>query len=260
MKRKRQELEDSTGDYIIPNLSILYPYLLGEEDANQLDGSYEDSVSTDYGQPVYGVPHAQISWFAPGRKRVKLEPKGQGHIPDGGPFFFPKPNHYNFSVPNIALPPPINLHQNPYHPHHLPNTNIPALTSYTSFPSEFVPQNEKLRNLYETALLNKPGFLPCSKKKKRTRRRKARRKPPADSGRKDKRQRMHCAHCDNDFWAKPTERDGRFVLNHKCAGIPRRQYVVGGWHRKCSLNHYPPCIDFVFNPDDAVNNLNPAEE
>jgi len=95
--------------------------------------------------------------------------------------------------------------------------------------------------------------------RRRRRKRKTPRKPPTKvieegntkksvqiTGRPvDKRLRMHCSHCRRDFWAKPTCREGRYVLNHKCSDQPRRQYVVGGWHRKCNLNHFAPCIDFV---------------
>jgi len=83
--------------------------------------------------------------------------------------------------------------------------------------------------------------------RRRRRKRKTPRKPPVKvTGRPvDKRLRMHCSHCRRDFWAKPTCREGRYVLNHKCSNEPRRQYVVGGWHRKCNLNHFSPCIDFV---------------
>lgn len=208
---------------------------------------------------------------APDRKRVKIDTKIESQRGNTG---------LHFTVPNITLPPSVSLQYNDFPPHQRPSpVPPPTRTSYypslpisclatsssalspSSMPSnEFVP-SDKLRSLYESALTSngRTRVILPPRKKKRTRRRKARRKPPADSGRKDKRQQMHCAHCNSHFWAKPTERDGRFVLNHKCAGVPRRQYVVGGWHRKCSLNHYAPCIDFVFEMDN-LNNDAPSEE
>jgi len=59
---------------------------------------------------------------------------------------------------------------------------------------------------------------------------------------------MCCSHCSRVFWAKPTEREGRFVYNHECSSLPRRQYVVGGFHRKCPFEHSYACIDFLTNP------------
>jgi len=59
---------------------------------------------------------------------------------------------------------------------------------------------------------------------------------------------MCCSHCSKVFWAKPTEREGRFVYNHECSSLPRRQYVVGGFHRKCPFEHSYACIDFLTSP------------
>lgn len=217
----------------------------------------------------FNLRKRSIDFEAPERKRVKLDTKIEPHRGNTG---------LNFSIPNITLPPPVSLQFNEFATHQ--RLSSPAPTRATSFypslpvsclasssspaplptPNDFVP-TDKLRSLYESALTTngRARVVLPPRKKKRTRRRKARRKPPADSGRKDKRQQMHCAHCNSHFWAKPTERDGRFVLNHKCAGVPRRQYVVGGWHRKCSLNHYAPCIDFVFEMDN-LSHENTSEE
>eukprot|EP00492_Amphilonche_elongata_P001004 TRINITY_DN1598_c0_g1_i2.p1 TRINITY_DN1598_c0_g1~~TRINITY_DN1598_c0_g1_i2.p1 ORF type:complete len:144 (-),score=21.19 TRINITY_DN1598_c0_g1_i2:160-591(-) len=115
---------------------------------------------------------------------------------------------------------------------------------------DFVPLQNPFDSISNLAALPPPidGFTnaPVDYRRRR-RKRKTPRKPPAKvTGRPvDKRLRMHCSHCRRDFWAKPTCREGRYVLNHKCSDQPRRQYVVGGWHRKCNLNHFAPCIDFV---------------
>lgn len=97
-----------------------------------------------------------------------------------------------------------------------------------------------------------PSASPNLREQNIQRRRKRRipRRPPGKGRALDKRLRMHCSHCLRDFWAKPTCREGRYVLNHKCSNQPRRQYVVGGWHRKCNLNHYAPCIDFVAHGEE----------
>jgi len=115
---------------------------------------------------------------------------------------------------------------------------------------DFVPSSptDDYPNLTVPSL---PPAVDFSFQRKRNKRRTPRKPPPKFPGRSlDKRLRMHCSHCNKDFWAKPTCREGRYVLNHKCSDHPRRQYVVGGWHRKCTLNHYAPCIDFVAHGEE----------
>lgn len=120
---------------------------------------------------------------------------------------------------------------------------------------DFVPSSptDDYPNLTVPSL---PPAVDFSFQRKRNKRRTPRKPPPKFPGRSlDKRLRMHCSHCNKDFWAKPTCREGRYVLNHKCSDHPRRQYVVGGWHRKCTLNHYAPCIDFVAHGEEQDDNF-----
>jgi len=55
--------------------------------------------------------------------------------------------------------------------------------------------------------------------------------------------RLFCSHCRTVFWAKPTKRQKKFVVNHRCPGLKkRRQFVIGSYHRKCQYEHSTPCV------------------
>jgi len=59
---------------------------------------------------------------------------------------------------------------------------------------------------------------------------------------------LSCGHCKRDFRAKATYRKqfGHFLVNHKCSGNERMQYVIGVKHRRCSFNCHPNvgCVNF----------------
>lgn len=60
---------------------------------------------------------------------------------------------------------------------------------------------------------------------------------------------LSCGHCKRDFRAKATYRKqfGHFLVNHKCSGNERMQYVIGVKHRRCSFNCHPNvgCVNFT---------------
>lgn len=74
---------------------------------------------------------------------------------------------------------------------------------------------------------------------------------------KRNRRKIYCAHCEKTFFAKPTRRDSKYILNHCCRNPNRRpdlnfptekrkQYVLGKHHRKCRLHdESEPCLSFV---------------
>jgi len=74
---------------------------------------------------------------------------------------------------------------------------------------------------------------------------------------KRNRRKIYCAHCEKTFFAKPTRRDSKYILNHCCRNPDRRpdlnfptekrkQYVLGKHHRKCRLHdESEPCLAFV---------------
>jgi len=74
---------------------------------------------------------------------------------------------------------------------------------------------------------------------------------------KRNRRKIYCAHCEKTFFAKPTRRDAKFILNHCCSNpnrevdprFPtekRKQYVLGKHHRKCRIHdESEPCLAFV---------------
>jgi len=61
------------------------------------------------------------------------------------------------------------------------------------------------------------------------------------------RRHLRCNHCQAVFFAKPTKRDGKYLVNHTCTHSTRRiQYIIGSRHRKCSISHPKmPCIEFL---------------
>lgn len=63
--------------------------------------------------------------------------------------------------------------------------------------------------------------------------------------------RLFCSHCTTTFWAKPTQRMKKFVVNHRCEGAKkRRQFVIGSYHRKCAYSHSAPCVYHL--PDASI--------
>lgn len=213
-KRSREEVAThglcDVHDFVFDRDFISYFFSSDSKSKPSLAFNYEKSKDF-YGSPVYTFSHLKFQLVnTPENKRVKLER-------DLGSNYVP-PHFSEFTAPA--------------------NCDFPSGDNNVNLPPPIFMERPVIPLPEETA------------KEKKKRRRKIRRKPPQISNRVDKRQRMHCAHCKTDFWAKPTCRDGRYVLNHKCTNIPRRQYVVGGWHRKCSLNHYAPCVDFVAEGDE----------
>jgi len=59
---------------------------------------------------------------------------------------------------------------------------------------------------------------------------------------------LSCGHCKREFRAKATYRKqfGHFLVNHKCSGNERMQYVIGVKHRRCTFNCHPNvgCVNF----------------
>jgi len=62
---------------------------------------------------------------------------------------------------------------------------------------------------------------------------------------------LSCGHCKREFRAKATYRKqfGHFLVNHKCSGNERMQYVIGVKHRRCTFNCHPNvgCVNFSRN-------------
>jgi len=72
---------------------------------------------------------------------------------------------------------------------------------------------------------------------------------PKTSGKKpkvEKRWQLLCNHCDILFYARPTPKNSRYVVNHQCQpdGV-RRQYIIGVKGRNCVLPHESACIHHV---------------
>lgn len=64
-----------------------------------------------------------------------------------------------------------------------------------------------------------------------------------------KKSKVFCNHCNKQLLVKVTERENnRFVLNHKCSGIRRHQYVLGVKHRRCLFDHPGGCLVFYNDP------------
>lgn len=64
----------------------------------------------------------------------------------------------------------------------------------------------------------------------------------------DKRWHLLCAHCEELFYARPTPKNSRYVVNHQCKsspGIHRRQFIIGVKGKNCCLPHKQPCIQHV---------------
>lgn len=62
-----------------------------------------------------------------------------------------------------------------------------------------------------------------------------------------KRWQLLCSHCDTLFFARPTPKNSRYVVNHQCKtlGNRRRQYIIGIKARNCTSSHTSPCIQHV---------------
>lgn len=74
---------------------------------------------------------------------------------------------------------------------------------------------------------------------------KARRVPISmEKGRKPrvtKRWKLFCAHCETLFFARPTPKNSRYVVNHNCCDR-RKQYIIGVKTRGCTIQHPHACI------------------
>jgi len=59
---------------------------------------------------------------------------------------------------------------------------------------------------------------------------------------------LSCGHCKREFRAKATYRKqfGHFLVNHKCSGNDRMQFVIGVKHRRCTFSCHPNvgCVNF----------------
>lgn len=55
---------------------------------------------------------------------------------------------------------------------------------------------------------------------------------------------LFCYHCEKVFYARPTPKNSRYVVNHQCSSDNncRKQYILGVKGRKCCLDHTTPCI------------------
>lgn len=55
---------------------------------------------------------------------------------------------------------------------------------------------------------------------------------------------LFCSHCQRVFFARPTPKNSRYVVNHQCSADQgkRKQYIIGVKGRKCRRNHEDPCV------------------
>lgn len=55
---------------------------------------------------------------------------------------------------------------------------------------------------------------------------------------------LFCSHCQRVFFARPTPKNSRYVVNHQCSADEnkRKQYIIGVKGRKCRRNHEDPCV------------------
>jgi len=71
---------------------------------------------------------------------------------------------------------------------------------------------------------------------------------PADSS-PAKEKLLYCGHCKQEFRARATYRKqfGHHLVNHRCSGNERIQFVIGVKHRRCSFNCHPNvgCVNFA---------------
>jgi len=56
-----------------------------------------------------------------------------------------------------------------------------------------------------------------------------------------KRWKLYCAHCEVLFFARPTPKNSRYVVNHNCYKR-RKQYIIGVKTRGCMTPHSHSCI------------------
>lgn len=56
-----------------------------------------------------------------------------------------------------------------------------------------------------------------------------------------KRWKLYCAHCEVLFFARPTPKNSRYVVNHNCFKR-RKQYIIGVKTRGCHIQHSHSCI------------------
>jgi len=71
---------------------------------------------------------------------------------------------------------------------------------------------------------------------------------PKTKGKKpkvSKRWQLLCSHCDTLFFARPTPKNSRYVVNHQCKNDRRRQYIIGIKARNCKQPHTCACIQHV---------------
>lgn len=71
---------------------------------------------------------------------------------------------------------------------------------------------------------------------------------PKTKGKKpkvSKRWQLLCSHCDTLFFARPTPKNSRYVVNHQCKNDRRRQYIIGIKARNCNKPHTTACIQHV---------------
>lgn len=96
----------------------------------------------------------------------------------------------------------------------------------------FDDDTDSLSGEYDRELSRKLGF-------------KARRVPISMAkGRKPrvtKRWKLFCAHCELLFFARPTPKNSRYVVNHNCCKR-RKQYIIGVKTRGCVSQHSHACI------------------
>lgn len=57
----------------------------------------------------------------------------------------------------------------------------------------------------------------------------------------NKRWKLYCAHCEVLFFARPTPKNSRYVVNHNCYKR-RKQYIIGVKTRGCTTPHSHSCI------------------
>jgi len=97
----------------------------------------------------------------------------------------------------------------------------------------FDDDTDSLSGEYDRDLSKKLGF-------------KARRIPISMAkGRKPrvtKRWKLFCAHCEVLFFARPTPKNSRYVVNHNCCSKRRKQYIIGVKTRGCVTQHSHSCI------------------
>lgn len=101
------------------------------------------------------------------------------------------------------------------------------------------------RNKKRVYPFNESSVTPMTQRRKRNKR--VMLHPAESSPAKEK--LLYCGHCKQEFRAKATYRKqfGHHLVNHRCSGNERIQFVIGVKHRRCTFNCHPNvgCVNFA---------------